>query len=138
MYVLFLMIRRPPRSTRTDTLFPYTTLFRSALRKFSQRVHIEVTSGLFGMGCDKRNIDFLNRLAGGRRSNISGFFPSNIAQQGAKPPPQAWRAPERLGRLFRSDEHTSELLSLIRISYPVFCLNKQTRNRLCTTANQSD
>src|SRR3546814_10834375 len=104
MYVLFLMIRRPPRSTRTDTLFPYTTLFRSALRKFSQRVHIEVTSGLFGMGCDKRNIDVLNRLAGGRRSNIYGFFPSNIAQ--------------------RSEEHTSELQSLMRISYAVFCLKK--------------
>src|SRR3546814_15703839 len=57
-------------------------------------------SGLFGMGCDKRNIDVLNRLAGGRRSNIYGFFPSNIAQPGTKPPPQAWRAPERLGRLF--------------------------------------
>src|SRR3546814_829930 len=61
---------------------------RNALRKFSQRVHIEVTSGLFGMGCDKRNIDVLNRLAGGRRSNIYGFFPRTSPNRALSPRPR--------------------------------------------------
>src|SRR3546814_14669506 len=71
----FLMIRRPPRSTRTDTLFPYTTLFRSRSRNYSGRAR-------WGGMCQ------------GRRS-------------------------------CRSEEHTSELQSLMRISYAVFCLKKK-------------
>src|SRR3546814_2183958 len=77
----FLMIRRPPRSTRTDTLFPYTTLFRSSTR-----------SGVL------RFVDAL----------VEGALLA------------------RAGRLVaRSEEHTSELQSLMRISYAVFCLKKK-------------
>src|SRR3546814_8502876 len=102
------MIRRPPRSTLTDTLFPYTTLFRSVLRQlgggggFEPQIHL---------GPDRRGEggDHLHRLQ----------------------PPQP-----RLGGLdpFRSEEHTSELQSLMRISYAVFCLKKKNNN---TTYNSS-
>src|SRR3546814_2447415 len=78
----FLMIRRPPRSTRTDTLFPYTTLFRS------------VPEGL-------------------RRNGRSLFH--------VRPPAQILRRNTQE----RSEEHTSELQSLMRISYAVFCLKKK-------------
>src|SRR3546814_5029159 len=80
--MFFLMIRRPPRSTRTDTLFPYTTLFRSA----------------------QKDRGVLRRLRPHRRSE---------------------RAPRRGERQGRSEEHTSELQSLMRISYAVFCLKKK-------------
>src|SRR3546814_18314976 len=82
----FLMIRRPPRSTRTDTLFPYTTLFRS--------------------GCRSRR-------------------PGGSPWEGSRGP--VWwgsRGRERRARR-RSEEHTSELQSLMRISYAVFCLKKK-------------
>src|SRR3546814_19030997 len=79
--LFFLMIRRPPRSTRTDTLFPYTTLFRSSATA----------------GSTSRDI----------------ITPASTAAAAA------W-----LNRT-RSEEHTSELQSLMRSSYPVFCLKKQ-------------
>src|SRR3546814_6336309 len=88
------MIRRPPRSTRTDTLFPYTTLFRSAIRLPPPSV-------------------------------------PSVSSAGARP----WQAPSSLGShtrsagsessTKRSEEHTSELQSLMRISYAVFCLKKK-------------
>src|SRR3546814_7620056 len=84
------MIRRPPRSTRTDTLFPYTTLFRS---------------------CEGRG-----RLGGGAHG-------SRGVQRHPSP------ALPCLRRGGRSEEHTSELQSLMRISYAVFCLKKKKHNR---------
>src|SRR3546814_6211502 len=87
------MIRRPPRSTRTDTLFPYTTLFRSLCRMGLQI-------------CRCMNWDDLR------------FFLS-VARAG-----QIGRAAPAL-RADRSEEHTSELQSLMRISYAVFCLKKK-------------
>src|SRR3546814_7086768 len=89
------MIRRPPRSTRTDTLFPYTTLFRSPVRPA-------------GPG-DRRQCDRRQRLYGGRAR--AGDFRAHI---------------QRAGGNDRSEEHTSELQSLMRISYAVFCLKKKT------------
>src|SRR3546814_12434386 len=86
-YVFFLIIRRPPRSTRTDTLFPYTTLFRSVV------VAVHTTTGL--VICQLR----IEVVPCGRLPH--GF------------------------RLQRSEEHTSELQSLMRISYAVFCLKKK-------------
>src|SRR3546814_13456413 len=80
----FLMIRRPPRSTRTDTLFPYTTLFRSAG---------EATLRLFG--------DLPLRA-------VRGAGGGSLHRD-----------------MNRSEEHTSELQSLMRISYAVFCLKKK-------------
>src|SRR3546814_2669192 len=92
------MIRRPPRSTRTDTLFPYTTLFRSRGVKGRLR-----PSG-FGRG----------RRAPFRPLSIAG----GVAKTGANPDFDPARAA-------RSEEHTSELQSLMRISYAVFCLKKK-------------
>src|SRR3546814_1796162 len=89
------MIRRPPRSTRTDTLFPYTTLFRSILD--------ETDSGL--------DIDALKIVADGVNA--------------LKSPDRAVIVITHYQRL-RSEEHTSELQSLMRISYAVFCLKKKT------------
>src|SRR3546814_2141219 len=90
------MIRRPPRSTRTDTLFPYTTLFRSA--------------PLPGPGAA--------RAAAHRRGVPAG--------PGHRVAGDADRPRDRL----RSEEHTSELQSLMRISYAVFCLKKKTSTHL--------
>src|SRR3546814_1065191 len=83
----FLMIRRPPRSTRTDTLFPYTTLFRSHSAHRKRRASYP-----------KR------RSAAGAPDAVHWAFSANR----------------------RSEEHTSELQSLMRISYAVFCLKKKT------------
>src|SRR3546814_3748906 len=87
------MIRRPPRSTRTDTLFPYTTLFRSIVPAIGVR-----TTGRI-RGCERC------RPLGPRSRDASG----------------RWRQ----GQAVRSEEHTSELRSLMRISYAVFCLKKK-------------
>src|SRR3546814_6248884 len=96
------MIRRPPRSTRTDTLFPYTTLFRSP--RDDGRGRISAGQGL--------------------RSNRS------------RPPRSRDRTVARhvlghrlVGRADRSEEHTSELQSLMRISYAVFCLKKKKQRK---------
>src|SRR3546814_7789461 len=85
------MIRRPPRSTRTDTLFPYTTLFRSRHNRPRRRA-----------GSTRRNC--LSTAARSRRSR-------------------------------RSEEHTSELQSLMRISYAVFCLKKKKKNIMKNNVN---
>src|SRR3546814_4446024 len=93
------MIRRPPRSTRTDTLFPYTTLFRSdaILRRHRRQV------GVMMLYRDHRQAG-LARVAAGRVVGMA------IAGD-------------------RSEEHTSELQSLMRISYAVFCLKKKTSDQ---------
>src|SRR3546814_7378664 len=104
------MIRRPPRSTRTDTLFPYTTLFRShaSLRDSRARRTEGAQTGCFRGAVQRRLVD---RTAGqGLRAG----------QRASLPAPQA--------RLFRSEEHTSELQSIMRISYAVFCLKTKTKH----------
>src|SRR3546814_2935684 len=106
------MIRRPPRSTRTDTLFPYTTLFRSSAGVMcSGATAGRAGAAVAGPGQDARRY-CRHRYAGAQ--SIVGFreIPS-----GRKP----------LGRV-RSEEHTSELQSLMRISYAVFCLKKKKNN----------
>src|SRR3546814_3895832 len=87
------MIRRPPRSTRTDTLFPYTTLFRSL------RLRIDLDQAFL--------LQLQDGVAGRRLADAVEF------RQG------------RAGQAGRSEEHTSELQSLMRISYAVFCLTKK-------------
>src|SRR3546814_6195993 len=101
-FVFLLRIRRPPRSTRTDTLFPYTTLFRSPMRASSRSTK-----------CGP--------------SGVHRMFPG-------------WQSPCR--RMFftvparwRSEEHTSELQSLMRNSYAVFCLKQQKTPQLDTLHN---
>src|SRR3546814_8249810 len=100
------MIRRPPRSTRTDTLFPYTTLFRS-LEVFVRRDDLDVHLRGLGLGGPVRHRGHRVGLAGDEQL------------------PDVDRA-DGLG-IHRSEEHTSELQSLMRISYAVFCLKKQTK-----------
>src|SRR3546814_6793657 len=98
------MIRRPPRSTRTDTLFPYTTLFRSPVPNTSSCVP-KATSDT----CDAPYLRYSAPSA-----NPIGVSPARKLPS----------SPERLP-LTRSEEHTSELQSLMRISYAVFCLKKK-------------
>src|SRR3546814_19016930 len=97
-FFFFLMIRRPPRSTRTDTLFPYTTLFRSHAQRVAHQI-----------ACGDRALAFEIRRA--------RFKPHDMAVFEA-----------------RSEEHTSELQSLMRISYAVFCLKKKKK----ITSKQKD
>src|SRR3546814_1061817 len=97
LLVFFLMIRRPPRSTRTDTLFPYTTLFRSDV--FSHRMRFDIS------GC----VLYLFFMFG-----LDGMLP--LSSGGLH------------DKVERSEEHTSELQSLMRISYAVFCLKKKKLN----------
>src|SRR3546814_1233388 len=102
------MIRRPPRSTRTDTLFPYTTLCRSASACATQQRHQARDIGVEAAGV-LRNLD-----AGVER------FARAIA--GALHQPRHGVEGDVLG--LRSEEHTSELQSLMRTTYAVFCLKK--------------
>src|SRR3546814_4808731 len=104
------MIRRPPRSTRTDTLFPYTTLFRS-LCSLLPRFY-EAVSGAISIG----GIDIRDMTLKSLRSNIG------IVQQDVF----LFAGTIRENIAYRSEEHTSELQSLMRISYAVFCLKKKT------------
>src|SRR3546814_5779395 len=111
IFFFFLMIRRPPRSTRTDTLFPYTTLFRSSHRhgRDAPALHRMQVLAVRRM-----------RLAGNphhardRRAVDIGIQQSDL-QPGLR----------QRQRQVRSEEHTSELQSLMRISYAVFCLKKK-------------
>src|SRR3546814_2804379 len=111
----FFMIRRPPRSTRTYTLFPYTTLFRSAARHPLRRwAHPETISQVHAP-VPWRSA----RVASCPRKVPS---PSHRACPKAKDRAAAFRCRRR------SEEHTSELTSLMRISYAVFCLKKKKHN----------
>src|SRR3546814_4641594 len=94
------MIRRPPRSTRTDTLFPYTTLFRSPHRRASPQV------------CRVRRALQRGRLGHCQPSKWACMFPIIWPSAGASA---------------RSEEHTSELQSLMRTSYADFCLKKKNK-----------
>src|SRR3546814_1298431 len=95
------MIRRPPRSTRTDTLFPYTTLFRSAVHR-GACARFRPCGGTLPGRRDRR------------RAGDAGILAPAIGGRAGGP-----------GRRVRSEEHTSELQSLMRISYAVFCLKKK-------------
>src|SRR3546814_7970504 len=109
------MIRRPPRSTRTDTLFPYTTLFRSAVGVARIRFadHVQQQGGIgdaAGHGADVgEGAEGAERIG---RHAAEGRLQGDDAGEGG-------------GNAHRSEEHTSELQSLMRISYAVFCLKKK-------------
>src|SRR3546814_5703049 len=99
------MLRRPPRSTRTDTLFPYTTLFRSAPAR-PRLCHLVAHDRRPAGQRRRRRVDLAQARSTGRRSH---------ATRNDHP---------------RSEEHTSELQSLMRISYAVFCLKKKKEKHL--------
>src|SRR3546814_3194519 len=100
------MIRRPPRSTRTDTLFPYTTLFRSAGSD-------PAAQAMAGDRCTVR----LSDTEASRHAGTCSRPERSGGRAGAIAPAVG----------LRSEEHTSELQSLMRISYAVFCLKKKKR-----------
>src|SRR3546814_2950003 len=108
------MLRRPPRSTRTDTLFPYTTLFRSELGRRGWRCRPEYIQGKVidtgRLGLEVKGTDDPGQLVAECSSAQLDFI-----------------------RILRSEEHTSELQSLMRSSYAVFCLKKKTTILSTTT-----
>src|SRR3546814_4915516 len=112
------MIRRPPRSTRTDTLFPYTTLFRSLLPAAAQG----------GGAARRRQLTAPLPLAPADTILAPGGAPGNVMSDIRE------TMPRRRVALFvtRSEEHTSELQSLMRISYAVFCLKKKKKKQQTT------
>src|SRR3546814_2079799 len=115
-FFFFLMIRRPPRSTRTDTLFPYTTLFRSRQRRFA--------------GVRRRRARRSPERPAGHtvRPQLDGWcnqYHHQVARAGFR-------------GVDRSEEHTSELQSLMRISYAVFCLKKKTKQIQKTTTRYKE
>src|SRR3546814_6567720 len=114
------MLRRPPRPTRTSTLFPYTTLFRSVGGREQQGVADREAAAFDAPGQDAPAVELVDVLD--RQAQRLG------AEAG-----MAMKAVERRqhGRSVvpRSEEQTSELQSLMRISYAVFCLKKKTTNK---------
>src|SRR3546814_2682293 len=110
------MIRRPPRSTRTDTLFPYTTLFRSAGRRSHDPDYVRT-----------------GRTSGYRVDNSPEFISKALDR---------WACENGVTLDFsrpgsRSEEHTSELQSLMRISYAVFCLKKKKKTTMPTSTTRT-
>src|SRR3546814_5202895 len=110
------MIRRPPRSNRTDTLFPYTTLFRSRahrahlfVERFARRRDLEAP---FGLAARQHHVAFQHpQFLVGELAAVVDVDLAVVVPVGDVEPPFP-----------RSEEHTSELQSLMRISYAVFCL----------------
>src|SRR3546814_2558568 len=122
------MIRRPPRSTRTYTLFPYTTLFRSGERQHPldavELVLAAARAGLFEQrhAClDQRR---QQRQQGGRTVSLVGVDADPRIRAARTYRTYARGIEIRITGELRSEEHTSELQSLMRLSYAVFCLNK--------------
>src|SRR3546814_5526920 len=119
MYELFfLMIRRPPISTRTDTLFPYTTLFRSGIT-ITRQTHITTDLEIDSVAV----LDLIMEI----EDEYGVSFPMNLISE-----------IRTVGNLVeaihkRSEEHTSELQSLMRISYAVFCLKKKKQQHTNTS-----
>src|SRR3546814_3724943 len=114
------MIPRPPRSTRTDTLFPYTTLFRSGLED-RQRALVEGAEHRVvdhDVAAGDLEVEVHDRRAAGRDQR--GLHVLVVARAALEPD-----LVEDLADHVRSEEHTSELQSLMRISYAVFCLKKK-------------
>src|SRR3546814_2418497 len=141
MMLFFLRIRRPPRSTRTDTLFPYTTLFRSRGRthRASARAGAGRTgdrSGPSRAGGRHRSVDAAARggrdraLRRGRRGGDRIVAPAAPARPDREPTAGGRSGSLGRHRIDRSEEHTSELQSLMRISYAVFCLKKKNKTKL--------
>src|SRR3546814_19224112 len=116
MFVFFLMLRRPPRSTRTDTLFPYTTLFRSS----------RIARETYDTAAPTISVSSEDLLESGN-SELSETL-ADLPQLSSTLNDSTVTGNTQNSGLssiqLRSEEHTSELQSLMRISYAVFCLNK--------------
>src|SRR3546814_10621408 len=121
------MRRLPPRSTRTYTLFPYTTLFRSGRTELALEYLHRALSLRPGDGEVYREIGYLQYADGNINDAIEAYGKATQLQ------PREVKAWNGLGR---SEEHTSELQSLMRISYAVFCLKKKTTKTKVNTTKQ--
>src|SRR3546814_9689616 len=132
--VFFLMIRRPPRSTRTDTLFPYTTLFRSRSAQPAGDLLVERHQPRARVDQEQRDIGLAHRRLGlhahppWQRRGVVILITRGIDD--AEIEPDQMRV--------RSEEHTSELQSLMRISYAVFCLKKKKTKQQKHTLNKEN
>src|SRR3546814_11371970 len=115
---MFLMIRRPPRSTRTDTLFPYTTLFRSDLRYDVYGTYGRTKAKFIGYN----RLVVPNLLAALDAVVDPGDGQVRCRMDVPALQPAGYVRPNIVGSAARSEEHTSELQSLMRISYAVSCL----------------
>src|SRR3546814_12607781 len=120
-FFLFLMNRRPPRVTRTDTLFPYTTLFRSPALAAPAKGDAPVTEAELAAHIKILADDAFEGRAPGTEGEdrTIAYVVGEWAKAGLEP------VPDSATPWLRSEEHTSELQSLMRISYAVFCLKKK-------------
>src|SRR3546814_5874454 len=166
IFLVFLMIRRPPRSTRTDTLFPYTTLFRSAeeiapLRAAERRDHhaerariVEAEEHRLAVGTDhaQEAAQVVTHCVqvGPRRGaqhdapvRVPAFAQDRVGEAVVRAQADQVRRGRFQHRVevagkqagIRSEEHTSELQSLMRISYAVFCLKKKNNTSYLTCSH---
>src|SRR3546814_3335055 len=115
------MIRRPPRSTRTDTLFPYTTLFRSGSRIRKSLMEIVDVTDSDSDSLSPTEEPFVRELEREKQMNVEPTVMISTMK---------WTQ-----EISRSEEHTSELQSLMRISYAVFCWKKKKTNRAIKCKN---
>src|SRR3546814_2839843 len=120
------MIRRPPRSTRTDTLFPYTTLFRSVVRSWLCAFYLP---GFDKLQIPKGSCCFFKQV------NASSTKHDNCHAAGHYITARFKTCIKSVAVYTRSEEHTSELQSLMRISYAVFCLKKKKNHTIPTHTN---
>src|SRR3546814_9445147 len=114
------MIRRPPRSTRTATLFPYTTLFRSVLGEYVGKTYFEAK---------RRPVYLIRDIIHSGQPAAAPMRPATTAMPAEKAQVKGRKhsAKSPIATKDRSEEHTSELQSLMRISYAVFCLKKKKK-----------
>src|SRR3546814_14943730 len=117
LFFFFLSIRRPPRSTRTDTLFPYTTLFRSLRQLIAHERPVSALNACYSQ--------FENIPAALVMEMLKGILKGQEINDGVMPHSYAFQY--AVDHIERSEEHTSELQSLMRISYAVFCLKKKNK-----------
>src|SRR3546814_6920725 len=125
------MIRRPPRSTRTDTLFPYTTLFRSCSYQ-----HCAFPVFVTGQACHRPGQETCTKILERQRGPMKKFQRKNTRSHLCQRGIHAKRIKNDLLQfLLRSEEHTSELQSLMRISYAVLCSKKKKLRDQSITRN---
>src|SRR3546814_3506181 len=136
MFLFFLMQRRPPKSKRTDTLFPYTTLFRSVLDEAVPDVLVYGRILDRGIGEDDSvGIDPLALVHRQVRGEVAVTVTVALVEEAARAV-LGGRRRAGPGARERSEEHTSELQSLMRISYAVFC-SKNKKIKLTTNIHTS-
>src|SRR3546814_5784382 len=144
--LLFVMLLLPPRSTRTDTLVPYTTLFRSLSQRWLQRRVVHPLRQLRDQGGEQRGAGHASRthelddlrqgIAALRRrmDEANHSADERVRASASEVVQQSAQARAAAKGKSRSEEHTSELQSLMRISYAVFCLKK--KNKKTTKTNR--